>query len=503
MDGRAPLQFEAIPVQSPAGGPLAVELIPAPEPWDVAQRLAHLPHLLLLDSAEQHAERGRYSYVAADPPSWFADALYPPYGSRYIKPLITVFDRFRLDVTEWKNPIVPGLPPFQGGLALLLGYEMNSAFEDREQLKRRESDIESPDQAWGTYDWVISFDHEQRRAWLLSHGYPELDRGARKRRRNKRLRYVLELLRTSRNHAPPSPGDNNSERQSRYTPPLAPQHPLPDFPGVTSNFDRAGYEAAVRRAVEYIHAGDCFQVNLSQRLLAPLRDHPLELYGRLRKHNPAPFAAYFDLGDFQILSASPERFLRVFPTGEVETRPIKGTRPRGATPEEDAAQIRDLVNNPKDLAENVMIVDLLRNDIGKVCEYGSVRVPRVCEVETFRFVHHLVSEVRGKLRMGLGPLDLLAAAFPGGSVTGAPKVRAMEIIAELEPTARGPYCGCLGWIGFDGAMDTNILIRTFTAGCGWLQFPVGGGVVADSDPAREYEETLHKAAGLLRALKAD
>jgi para-aminobenzoate synthetase component 1 len=174
--------------------------------------------------------------------------------------------------------------------------------------------------------------------------------------------------------------------------------------------------------------------------------------------------------------------LRVHPNGEVETRPIKGTRPRGRTPEEDTALIRDLVTNPKDRAENVMIVDLLRNDIGKACEYGSVRVPRVCEVESFRFVHHLVSEVRGKLKPGVGPLELLAGAFPGGSVTGAPKVRAMEIIAELEPTARGPYCGCLGWIGFDGAMDTNILIRTFTAGRGWVQFPVGGGIVADSDP---------------------
>jgi para-aminobenzoate synthetase component 1 len=199
--------------------------------------------------------------------------------------------------------------------------------------------------------------------------------------------------------------------------------------------------------VEYIHAGDCFQINLSQRLLAPLREHPLELYGRLRQLNPAPFAGYFDLGDFQILSASPERFLRVSQDGEVETRPIKGTRPRGATVEEDAALVRELAASAKDRAENVMIVDLLRNDIGKVCEFGSVRVPHLCEVESFRFVHHLVSEVRGKLRPGLGPLNLLAAAFPGGSVTGAPKVRAMEIIAELEPTARGPYCGSLGWIG--------------------------------------------------------
>jgi para-aminobenzoate synthetase component 1 len=251
--------------------------------------------------------------------------------------------------------------------------------------------------------------------------------------------------------------------------------------------------------IEYIRAGDCYQVNLSQRLLAPLREHPLDLYGRLRTLNPAPFGAYFDLGDFQILSASPERFLRVT-NGEVETRPIKGTRPRGRTPEEDAALAAELAASPKDRAENVMIVDLLRNDLGRVCEFGSVRVPTLCEVESFRFVHHLVSEVRGKLRPGLGPLDLLAAAFPGGSVTGAPKVRAMEIIAELEPTARGPYCGSLGFVGFDGSMDTNILIRTFTAGRGWVQFPVGGGIVADSDPAREYEETLHKAAGLLRAL---
>src|SRR5581483_3473974 len=227
----------------------------------------------------------------------------------------------------------------------------------------------------------------------------------------------------------------------------------------------------------------------------------LELYGRLRKTNPAPFACYFDAGDFQIVSASPERFLKVSPGGEVVTQPIKGTRPRGRTSEEDAANVRELVASLKDRAENVMIVDLLRNDIGRVCEYGSVAVPRVCEIETYRYVHHLVSEVRGKLRPGMTPFDLLRAAFPGGSVTGAPKVRAMEIIAELEPTARGPYCGSVGYIGFDGAMDTNILIRTFTAGRGWLQFPVGGGVVADSDPEREYEETLHKAAGLLRALE--
>jgi para-aminobenzoate synthetase component 1 len=271
--------------------------------------------------------------------------------------------------------------------------------------------------------------------------------------------------------------------------------------GIESNFSRADYLTAIRRCVEYIRAGDAFQINLSQRLLAPLTEHPLELYGRLREVSPAPFSCYFDAGEFQILSASPERFLKVSPQGEVVTQPIKGTRPRGKTSKEDAANILDLMTSPKDRAENVMIVDLLRNDLGRVCEYGSITVPRVCELETYSHVHHLVSEVRGQLRKDKTPFDLLRAAFPGGSVTGAPKVRAMEIIAELEPTARGPYCGSIGFIGFDGAMDSNILIRTFTAGRGWLQFPVGGGIVADSDPEAEYEETLHKAEGLLRALK--
>ena len=486
MDTGAPLQFDARPVATPPGGPLAVELVPAPDPWAVARKLAHLPHLLFLDSAEKHADRGRYSYVAAS-------STGLPHFGRLPHERGSDFqwwvDAIRRCVPA---PTVPGLPPFQGGFGGLFGYDLASEFE--RILPPRRDEFSCPPLAINCYAWVISFDHHTGRAWIVTSGNPFTAGRERFESAERNLRFVQSVFQA------------NHSISSRATQPLcklAPQHPLPGFPGVTSNFSREGYEAAVRRAVEYVHAGDCFQVNISQRLLAPLREHPLDLYGRLRDLNPAPFAAYFDLGDFQILSASPERFLRVHPDGEVETRPIKGTRPRGRTPEEDAALVRDLATSPKDRAENVMIVDLLRNDIGKVCEYGSVRVPRVCEVETFRFVHHLVSEVRGKLRPGLGPLDLLAAAFPGGSVTGAPKVRAMEIIAELEPTARGPYCGCLGWVGFDGAMDTNILIRTFTAGRGWVQFPVGGGVVADSDPAREYEETLHKAAGLLRSLNPD
>ncbi len=493
MDSGPPLQFDAVPVPTPPGGPLAVELVPPPDPWAVARKLAHLPHLLFLDSAEKHADRGRYSYVSADPDAWLnspdgrtLDGVKYGFG--------LPFDGFARSLRENLLTTIPQLPPFQGGLAGVFGYELNRVFEDRIPCPRVD-EFRVPVFAAGVYDCCVSYDHESNRAWLLSTGHPEGHRAERRSRREQRLRAFLDLLRRAPNTSARPPWSQFLPASS-----ISAQYPLPGFPGVTSNFDRTGYEAAVRRAVEYVHAGDCFQVNLSQRLLAPLREHPLELYSRLRALNPAPFAGYFDLGEFQILSASPERFLRVHPDGEVETRPIKGTRPRGKTPEDDADLIRDLSTSPKDRAENVMIVDLLRNDIGRVCEFGSVKVPRVCEVETFRFVHHLVSEVRGKLRSGLDPLDLLRATFPGGSVTGAPKVRAMEIIAELEPTARGPYCGSLGWIGFDGAMDTNILIRTFTAGRGWVQFPVGGGIVADSDPAREYEETLHKAAGLLRSL---
>jgi para-aminobenzoate synthetase component 1 len=474
--------------------PLVEELVPAPDPWDVARRLAHLPHMLFLDSAEFHPTLGRYSYVTADP----VDILIRPAPADFSE---DVFWDDRFDCARIDRPAIPELPPFIGGWAGLFGYHLGRAFE--RQRPPRLDEFQVPDMAVGVYDWVFCFDHLTCRAWLVSTGIRPEDSqlGDRFVWADVRLRAVQSVLANEQ----ASWYDQYLGRRSRIRKvgPVVParQIPLQAFPGVTSNFSRKSYEGAIRRAVEYIHAGDCFQVNLSQRLLTPAPDDPLTLYGRLRERNPAPFAGYFDLGDFVVLSASPEQFLKVDPTGEVQTRPIKGTRPRGRTPEEDAANRAELLASAKDRAENVMIVDLLRNDLGRVCEYGSVQVAKVCELESYRTVHHLVSEVHGKLRPDKGPIDLLRAAFPGGSVTGAPKVRAMEIISELEPTARGPYCGSLGYIGFDGSMDTNILIRTFTVGGGWAQFPVGGGIVADSDPAREYEETLHKAAGLLRALE--
>jgi para-aminobenzoate synthetase component I len=460
--------------------PLVEELTPAPDPWQVCLRLAHLPHLLFLDSTGDHSDVGRYSFVTAQPFRWITsrpDAADP-------------FASLASSLAAYRIERIPDLPPFQGGAAGQFGYDLCHHIERLPRPPRDE--FQTPDLAIGFYDWVVAFDHAQGRAWVISTGLSTIDPAKRQNLAKEQIRLVKRL-------AAGSPLPSRARSTAGILDPGL-NYPLPGLPGIYSNFDRPGYLKAVRRAVEYIHAGDCFQVNLSQRLLHKADLDPLELYRRLRERNPAPFAGYFDLGNFVIASASPERFLRVR-NGEVETRPIKGTRPRGGTPEEDRRQIDALLHSAKDRSENVMIVDLLRNDLGRVCAYGSIRVPAVCQLETYEHVHHLVSEVRGRLRPEMGPVDLLRAAFPGGSVTGAPKVRAMEIIAELEPTARGPYCGSLGYIGFDGSMDTNILIRTFTIGRGWMQFPVGGGVVADSDPEDEYAETLHKAEGLLRALR--
>jgi para-aminobenzoate synthetase component 1 len=460
------------------------ELSPAPHPWDAFRRLADLPHLLFLDSALSHPSLGRYSFLTGDPFDWLSAR----------RSTVNPFRALAARLARYQREPIPNLPPFQGGAAGLFGYDLCHHLE---RLPRPHFDeFAVPDLAVGFYDWVLAFDHAANRAWLISTGFPETDPRRRQRRARQRLLAIKQWLGRS---VAPLPHEGPRSLPSLPASALSPQWTVPDMPGLTSSFERTAYLTVVRRAIDYVHAGDCFQVNIAQRLLAPSRLPPLELYRRLRERNAATFAGYFDLGDFRIASASPERFLQVT-DGEVEARPIKGTRPRGGTPVEDQARADELVHSAKDRAENVMIVDLLRNDLGRVCRYGSVRVPALCRLETYRYVHHLVSEVRGRLREGLGPIDLLQAAFPGGSVTGAPKVRAMEIIAELEPTTRGPYCGSLGYLGFDGNMDTNILIRTFTIGRGWVQFPVGGGIVADSVPEQEHEETWHKAEGLLRAL---
>jgi len=465
--GRAGLEM---PIVEDVGGLTA---------WDACRRLADLPRLLFLDSA-QIGKLGRYSFVTADPIAWLSSVDDPSRDP---------FERMREVLRLHRMATIPGLPPFQGGLAGLWGYGLGHWIETLPRPRIDEFHV--PDLALGLYDWVLAFDHHVGRAWLIVTGLPAVGSD-----RLVHARHRLEQVKRRLERVPSLPVSRSPHPIQIQTP----SHTFPSSPEIVSNFDESTYLSTIRRAIEYVHAGDCFQVNIAQRLLVPQREHPLALYERLRQRNAAPFAGYFDLGDFVIASASPERFLRM-EQSEVETRPIKGTRPRGQTPVEDMFRAEELKTSAKDRAENVMIVDLLRNDLGRVCEFGSVRVESVCRLESYRDVHHLVSEVRGRLREGLDAVDLLRATFPGGSVTGAPKIRALEIITELEQTARGAYCGCLGYVGLDGTMDTNLLIRTFTLGKGWGQFSVGGGIVADSDPKREYEETWHKARGMLRALE--
>jgi para-aminobenzoate synthetase component 1 len=395
--------------------------------------------------------------------------------------------------SEFRNP-QSNLPPFQGGWAGLFGYELACSLEAVPAAAIDEFKI--PALAVGWYDVVVAFDHVQRRSWLFSQGSPETLLAARRERAAARLSEFCRRL--SGNWHPAA---NNGETPSAQLPAsaLAPQFTVTGHAGLTSNFSAAAYRQAVQRTIDYIHAGDVFQVNLSQRLLHAACSPSVDLYCRLRERNPAPFAGYLDGGDWQIASASPERFVRI-DDGHVETRPIKGTRGRARRPEADLFAGDELRASDKDRAENIMIVDLLRNDLSRTCRPESVRVSQLCGLETYEYVQHLVSVVEAELRDGCTAIDVLRTAFPGGSVTGAPKIRAMEIIAEQEPTVRGAYCGSLGYIGLDGRMDTSILIRTVTASRGWWQLPVGGGIVAQSSPQQEYEETWHKAAGMLRAL---
>jgi para-aminobenzoate synthetase component I len=465
--------------------PYVEELQPSPEPEAAFLALASRPGCLFLDSALYHPELGRYSFLCADP---FEFLRVPADGSDGLGRLA---DR----LASFPAAPLPDLPPFQGGAAGLFGYDLHRSLEQIPAARYDEFGV--PALAIGLYDVVLAFDHQQQRAWIISQGFPERDPARRGKRAQGRAAEFRRRLTTPRGDAAAHRPDPQHVVSAHS---LAPQFPVPGPPGLTSNFSAADYQRTVQRVVDYIGAGDVFQVNLSQRLLIPARDAAPALYLRLRRRNAAPFAAYFDAGRHQIISASPERFLSIR-GGMVETRPIKGTRQRTWRPEADLYAGEELQQSEKDRAENVMIVDLLRNDLSPVCRPDSVRVTQLCGLERYQYVLHLVSVVRGQLRDDAEPLDVLRGAFPGGSITGAPKVRAMEIIAELEPTVRGAYCGSLGYVGFDGTMDLSILIRTVTAGCGWWQLPVGGGVVYQSDPRREYEETWHKATGLIRAIE--
>jgi para-aminobenzoate synthetase component 1 len=463
-----------------------------PDPADAAERFADLPLLLLLDSTADPERTGRYSYLLADP--WQVVRTRGDGGS---------LAAMRDALAPFAATAVAGLPPFQGGAAGFISYDWGATLE--RLPAPRYDDLALPDVLLGLYDWAVAWDHCERAAWIISTGMPETG-PARESRAARRLDAVRERL----------AGVDAGRRAGAVSPEALPAHsrprpsaPAPSYPvlGVDdaeqielrSTFTHRGYLTAVARVREYVLAGDIFQANLSQRFEAPLWEQPWSLYRRLRATNPAAFGAFMACGDFEVLSVSPERFLRLSGT-QVETRPIKGTRPRGLGPMHDAMLGQVLSESDKDRAENVMIVDLLRNDLSRVCRPGSVRVPELFSLEHHPTVHHLVSTVVGELEPGQDVVGLVRATFPGGSITGAPKVRAMEIIAELEPTRRAVYCGSLGYFSVTGEMDTSIAIRTAITRNGRVYFQAGGGIVADSDPEQEYRETLDKARGIIRAL---
>ena len=486
--------------------PIVVSLGSGIDPDHACSRFLDLPYLLFLDSAALHHPDAHYSFLTADPHSIV----------RSKGPLTEVWHRTTGVWTATSgdalgaarallpaDPLepIPGLPPFQGGIAGYIGYDWGAVLE---RLPRpRYDDLAIPDVILGLYDWVIAWDHRINSSWLISTGLPEEanQRQARARARLALVRERLDNKPVSGATVQPAMPETPARR-----PAAAPTYPVPAIVGaekigLRSTFTREGYLDAVARVREYIVAGDIFQANLSQRFESRWHRSTYDLYRKLRHRNPAPFAAYLGFGNLAVLSASPERFLRLDQDGRhIETRPIKGTRPRGLGPMHDAALGRALAESRKDQAENVMIVDLLRNDLSRVCRPGTVRVPELFALEHHPTVHHLVSTVVGEIDPGAGAVELIRAAFPGGSITGAPKVRAMEIIAELEPTQRGVYCGSIGYLSVTGAMDTSIVIRTYLVQDGRVYFQAGGGIVADSDPALEYGETLDKARGLIETL---
>ncbi|MCG5243870.1 aminodeoxychorismate synthase component I [Azospirillum doebereinerae] len=426
------------------------------------------PWAMLLDSAARHSDHGRYSYIVADPvrtvESVDGQVLVDgvPVGGSPFDALAGLLAAY--------GP-TPGLAPvpFTGGAVGLLGYEAGRFLET---LPTRHGNFGGqPDLAFGLYDVVAAFDHAEQRAWIVA-SRPEAEGRAR-------------------------------AMATRLADPMPPPGRVVPAPW-RSELTRDEYRAKIERVLAYIRAGDIYQANFTQRFLAdrPAGLDPYALFERLRALSPAPFAAFLNLGPrLSIASASPERFLRLESDGRIETRPIKGTRPRRADPAADAAEAAALLASPKDRAENLMITDLLRNDLARVSRIGSVKVPVLYGLESFASVHHLVSVVRAELRPGLGPVDLLRATFPGGSITGAPKIRAMEIIDELEEARRGAYCGSVAWIGFDGAMDSSVVIRTLSVTPDHVIAQAGGGIVADSDPQDEHDEMMVKLRPLLRSLE--
>lgn len=441
------------------------------------------PHSFFLDSSLYSGRSGRYSFWGTAPSeTWECrDGFITTAVSR----LEGNFSHTQIDspTKSLKNfyrrtnraPLDRYLP-FAGGLVGFLGYEWGAALENVEGPAHPQ-DLFVPDGWFGRFETVVIYDHLEKTCRVVSQN-PEAA---------EELAHRISKNRNSKCQAP------TVMHNSKCLAPTA-------TPELRHSLDKNSYLAAVRRILDYLKAGDCYQVNLTQRFMAPLSVSAWELYAKLRAVSPAPYAAYINGGTYQILSASPELFLEAKADGLLTTKPIKGTRPRGRTPAEDERLKVALEQSSKDNAELLMITDLERNDLGRVCTPGSVTVPELKKLESFPQVHHLHATVTGQLRKDLNLIDCLAAMLPGGSITGAPKIRAMEIIRELEPVPRGVYTGVIGWLGPANTGHLNIAIRTMIVQDATCYFHAGGGIVIDSDPETEYAELLTKAEGMLQAL---
>ncbi|HYQ88094.1 MAG TPA: aminodeoxychorismate synthase component I [Candidatus Binatia bacterium] len=454
-------------------------------PLSALAAVEHEPHTLFLESSGPIASEARWTLLAFDP-AWRLEVrggtLWRMEGgasSAISGHPMTALAQAWPERIEYEEEWV-GLP-FVSGLAGFLSYDLKDHLERYPGRARRESSL--PDLSLGFYDVIFAWDRERGEGWAVSTGLSAPDAASREERARARLAAQWERVVAGGPVGPVTGAPHGPRAELR------------------SNFTREEYLRIVERALEHIAAGDIYKVNLAQRFRLEQAPSASALFHALRAESPAPFSSLFTTPGGGIVSSSPERFFTI-DGDRIETRPIKGTRPRGANAAEDRALAAALHASAKDRAENVMIVDLERNDLGRICEIGSVRVPSLCEVATYSNVHHLVSRVEGRLREDAGPVEVIRAMFPGGSITGAPKIRAIEIIDSLEPTRRGAYTGAIGYWDVSGACDFNITIRTIVVEDGGASFHVGGGIVADSTPEGEYEETLVKARGMMGALSA-
>jgi para-aminobenzoate synthetase component 1 len=485
--------------------PLIQEISTAHTPETLVEQLRGENGIVLLRTSQFDSPSARYSLVAANPFLTFRSCgsrceitnleletwnLELHYGNPWHL-LNSLMSRFELlDEIDLPFPL--------GGCFGYWGYDLKN-FTEPKLPRRAVNDLELPDCHVGFYDSLVVFDHHLGKVFIVSTGLTA-DGSRSESRAKERLEFWTAAtccrFSTTRHVASFQSADMSAHSK------------------VVSNLSRIEFISAVGRAQTYIRAGDIYQVNLSHRLTVGVQasacppntlkcelQQGWELFQQLSAVSPAPFSAFLDCGNFEIASSSPEQFLRMSGS-QIVTRPIKGTRPRGAGPTRDAQLAYELQTNAKELAELVMITDLLRNDLGKVCEFGSVQTPEIAKLEKFAQVQHLVSTVEGQLRKDMTHFAAFASAFPGGSITGAPKFRAMEIIDELEPVSRGPYCGAIGYLGFNRESQLSITIRTAVCKDGLAHFNVGAGIVADSNPEAEYEETLAKAAGFLVALSS-